>query len=74
MKIKPYKIQKRDYGYKPYVLVFQSLPKPKVPFRLFTKVHKPNFYQIPQIIVEVVVPVEAVEAVPVVEPAEQRLV
>lgn len=57
MKIKPYKIQKIKSRFKPYVLVFQPLPKPKVPFRLFTKVHKPNFYQIPQITVEVVGPV-----------------
>lgn len=67
MKIKPYKIQKIKSRFKPYVLVSQSLPKPKVPFRLFTKVHKPNFYQIPQITVEVVGPV----VVPVVQ---ERLV
>jgi hypothetical protein len=39
MKIKPCKLQKKKIDYKPYVLLFVSLPKPKIPLRLFTNVH-----------------------------------
>ena len=56
MKIKPYKIQKRNFGINPFVLVFLPLPKPKIPFYLFTDIHKPNLYQVPKITVEVVGP------------------
>lgn len=55
MKIKPYtKLTKRNLKVNPFIILPLPLPKPKIPFCLFSNVHRPNLYQPPKIIVEAV--------------------
>jgi len=65
MKIKPYKLTKRNIKVNPFIILPTPIPKPKIPFRLLTKVHKPNFYDAPQFIVEVVPGLDLSEPLPV---------
>lgn len=47
MKIKPYKIKKREHSYVPFIIVQPYLEKPKIPLILIAKAHKPTLYQPP---------------------------
>ena len=41
MKIKPYKITKKDYSYKPFIVTNYLLDKPRIPLKLILCKHKP---------------------------------